>query len=81
MKWVNDVVVDGKKLSGNLVRTNNLAEENYAVQIGIGVNVMVAPIEGSTCVQSIAPTDYNVEKLSEELLTMLIKDIDKSNNE
>jgi biotin-[acetyl-CoA-carboxylase] ligase BirA-like protein len=81
LKWINDVVVDGKKISGNLVRTNNLPEENYAVQIGIGVNVMVAPIEGSTCMQSIVPADYNVEKLNEELLTILIKDIEKSTNE
>lgn len=42
---------------------------------------MVAPIEGSTCMQSIVPADYNVEKLNEELLTILIKDIEKSNNE
>ena len=45
LKWPNDVLVDGAKLAGILLGTEELESGRRAVVIGIGVNVATAPRE------------------------------------
>ncbi|TYR35169.1 biotin--[acetyl-CoA-carboxylase] ligase [Mesorhizobium microcysteis] len=60
LKWPNDVLADGAKLSGILLESALLDEKRYALAIGIGVNVVAHPQDvpypatslaalGSTC--------------------------------
>jgi BirA family biotin operon repressor/biotin-[acetyl-CoA-carboxylase] ligase len=43
LKWPNDVLLRGAKLSGILLEAENVAENRMAVVTGIGVNVVGAP--------------------------------------
>jgi BirA family biotin operon repressor/biotin-[acetyl-CoA-carboxylase] ligase len=43
IKWVNDVLVDGRKIGGVLTSTQTLGDRVTAVLLGIGLNVAVAP--------------------------------------
>ncbi len=43
LKWPNDVLVDGKKLSGILLEARPLPGGAIAIAIGIGVNIVAAP--------------------------------------
>ena len=43
LKWPNDVLADGAKLSGILLESTMLDGHRYAVAIGIGVNVVSHP--------------------------------------
>lgn len=43
IKWPNDILVDGKKVSGILVEAENLPDGRHAVVIGCGVNVAHRP--------------------------------------
>jgi biotin-(acetyl-CoA carboxylase) ligase len=43
VKWVNDVLVDGKKVGGTLVVTQTRSDRVTAVLLGIGLNVAKAP--------------------------------------
>lgn len=43
LKWPNDVMADGAKLSGILLESTALAACDYALAIGIGVNVVSHP--------------------------------------
>ncbi len=45
LKWPNDVLADGAKLSGILLESTMLDDRRYAVAIGIGVNVVAHPAE------------------------------------
>jgi len=45
LKWPNDVLVDGKKISGILVEGTSLAEGHIGVVIGCGINVAHHPSE------------------------------------
>lgn len=40
LKWPNDILLNGKKLSGILLEIIKLSNESYGVVIGIGVNVL-----------------------------------------
>lgn len=55
MKWINDIFLNEKKISGALCRV-----EDVYVTIGIGVNLNVTPVEipGSTCLKD----ELNLEK-------------------
>jgi BirA family biotin operon repressor/biotin-[acetyl-CoA-carboxylase] ligase len=47
LKWPNDLLADGRKLSGILVEGDKLAGDRFAVVIGVGVNCVSHPeIEG-----------------------------------
>lgn len=43
LKWPNDVLADGAKLSGILLESAMLDESRFALAIGIGVNVVAHP--------------------------------------
>jgi BirA family transcriptional regulator, biotin operon repressor / biotin---[acetyl-CoA-carboxylase] ligase len=43
LKWPNDVLADGAKLSGILLESMMLGPERHALAIGIGVNVVTHP--------------------------------------
>jgi len=43
VKWVNDILIDGRKVGGVLTATHCLADEIQAAVVGIGVNVKCAP--------------------------------------
>ena len=43
LKWPNDVLLRGAKLSGILLEAENIAEGRMAVVTGIGVNIVGAP--------------------------------------
>ena len=43
IKWPNDVLVDGRKVSGILVEAENLSDGRHAVVIGCGVNIAHRP--------------------------------------
>ncbi|GAB1581786.1 biotin--[acetyl-CoA-carboxylase] ligase [Phyllobacterium phragmitis] len=43
LKWPNDVLIDGAKLSGILLESTLLPKECFAIAVGIGVNVVSHP--------------------------------------
>ncbi|WP_420960116.1 biotin--[acetyl-CoA-carboxylase] ligase [Brucella sp. IR073] len=43
LKWPNDVLLDGAKLSGILLESTLLPENRFALAIGIGVNIVSHP--------------------------------------
>lgn len=43
LKWPNDVLANGRKLSGILLEADVIAPDRLAVVVGIGVNVVAAP--------------------------------------
>jgi biotin-(acetyl-CoA carboxylase) ligase len=43
IKWVNDILVDGRKVGGVLTATQTLGERVSSVLLGIGLNVATAP--------------------------------------
>ena len=43
LKWPNDVVVSKAKLAGILLESTPLADDNFAIAVGIGVNVVAHP--------------------------------------
>jgi BirA family biotin operon repressor/biotin-[acetyl-CoA-carboxylase] ligase len=43
IKWPNDLLIDGKKLSGILIESEKIAEAHQAVVIGCGVNIAHKP--------------------------------------
>jgi BirA family biotin operon repressor/biotin-[acetyl-CoA-carboxylase] ligase len=58
---VNDIFMGGKKVSGVLPKAEKIGDISY-LWIGIGVNINMAPIEGSTCLkeQLNSNTDLNI---------------------
>lgn len=43
LKWPNDLLLNGKKLSGILLEAKSVSGGRHAIAIGIGVNVVAAP--------------------------------------
>lgn len=43
LKWPNDVLADGKKLTGILLEAENVGADRLAVVVGMGTNVVAAP--------------------------------------
>ena len=43
LKWPNDVLLDGAKLSGILLESSILAKDSFAIAIGIGTNIVAFP--------------------------------------
>jgi BirA family transcriptional regulator, biotin operon repressor / biotin---[acetyl-CoA-carboxylase] ligase len=58
LKWPNDVLLRGAKLSGILLEAENLAEGRMAVVTGIGVNVVGAPQDVPYAATSLADAGF-----------------------
>ena len=43
LKWINDIFMGNKKVGGILIR-NNIIDNTFYTQIGIGINVNKAPV-------------------------------------
>ena len=57
LKWPNDLVHKGKKLGGILTELTRKQEENYAFNIGIGINYDLGPDLNSMGQNLFPPTD------------------------
>lgn len=54
LKWPNDLLIDGAKLSGLLLEGRALADGKQAVAIGLGLNIAIAPDLESTRTAALA---------------------------
>jgi BirA family biotin operon repressor/biotin-[acetyl-CoA-carboxylase] ligase len=77
MKWVNDVFMGGQKVSGVLPKAENQGNKSF-VWIGIGVNINLAPIEGSTCLKSElkSEVDLDIIEFIDKLSVKLFENIE-----
>lgn len=75
LKWPNDVLLNGGKLSGILLESNGAGNSHAALAIGIGVNLVSAPAPGEVEQEATRPVSLQEEtglKLApEELLDAL----------
>ncbi|MBS9529435.1 MULTISPECIES: biotin--[acetyl-CoA-carboxylase] ligase [Wolbachia] len=64
-KWPNDVLIDGKKISGILLEKRS--NSNWLI-IGIGINVNHAPLPGTTCISNYGESVSNMDLLKELII-------------
>ncbi len=64
-KWPNDLLVDGKKISGMLLEKR--FPSNWLI-VGIGINVMSAPFEEATCISRYCQPLSNMNLLKEIII-------------
>lgn len=69
LKWPNDLLAEGRKLSGILLQTEMLAEGKRAVVVGIGVNVRHVPEGIGYPTTSLRALGFGIE--AEELFAAL----------
>ncbi|UIP92870.1 biotin--[acetyl-CoA-carboxylase] ligase [Wolbachia endosymbiont of Anopheles demeilloni] len=68
-KWPNDVLIDGEKISGILLKKKS--NSNWLI-IGIGININHAPLPGTTCI-----SNYGESVSHRDLLKELIINFNK----
>ncbi|WP_274628575.1 biotin--[acetyl-CoA-carboxylase] ligase [Arvimicrobium flavum] len=61
LKWPNDVLADGAKLSGILLESHLLGDGRIALAIGTGVNVVAHPLDAPYPVTSLAALELSCE--------------------
>lgn len=78
MKWVNDVLVDGKKIAGTLIEAESTGDHIDAVLVGIGINVnghaadFPAPLhDQATTLEDVLGADSCIPDLQAYLLESL----------
>lgn len=77
IKWPNDVYVGDRKLSGCLVRTQGAEGEEVRVEIGVGVNVKVAPLEGvATCLENVWGKELDLKDITDKLIRQLMNNLE-----
>ncbi|QKX02426.1 biotin--[acetyl-CoA-carboxylase] ligase [Wolbachia endosymbiont of Dirofilaria (Dirofilaria) immitis] len=64
-KWPNDILVDGRKISGILLEKKS--NSNWLV-IGIGININYAPFSWTTCVDSYGGSLSNIDLLKKIII-------------
>lgn len=64
-KWPNDVLIDGKKISGILLEKKS--NSNWLI-IGIGINVNHAPLPGTTCISNYGGSVSNIDLLKKLII-------------
>ncbi|WP_341818639.1 biotin--[acetyl-CoA-carboxylase] ligase [Wolbachia endosymbiont (group B) of Ennomos erosarius] len=64
-KWPNDILIDGKKISGILLEKRS--NSNWLI-IGIGINVNHAPLPGTTCISNYGESVSNTDLLKELII-------------
>lgn len=65
-KWPNDILIDGKKISGILLEKKS--NSNWLI-IGIGINVNHAPLPGTTCISNYGESVSNMDLLKELIIS------------
>lgn len=77
LKWINDVFINGKKVSGVLVACQNghfkSGKPCFRLDIGIGVNLNSSPLEESTCLKQINGKAVNVDEFVDLLCINVVK--------
>lgn len=71
IKWINDVFVDGRKISGVLV--NFQQDGGYRLDIGIGVNLNSCPLEGARCLKDVIGHKVDVDVFVSNLCTNVVR--------
>jgi BirA family transcriptional regulator, biotin operon repressor / biotin---[acetyl-CoA-carboxylase] ligase len=71
LKWPNDVLADGKKLSGILLESVALSNGALGIAVGIGVNIIAHPPETPFPATSLAAENINA---SAELVFLALSD-------
>ena len=71
LKWPNDVLADGKKLSGILLESVALPNGSLGIAVGIGVNIIAHPQQTPFPATSLAAQNINV---SAELVFLALSD-------
>ncbi|WP_108397315.1 biotin--[acetyl-CoA-carboxylase] ligase [Devosia submarina] len=69
LKWPNDVLADGAKLAGILLEASKSPEGKHAIAVGIGVNVVSAPVGLPYPATSLA--DLGVSRTTEDVFLAL----------
>lgn len=69
VKWVNDLVLDGKKVGGILIEAKSSANTVEFVVVGIGVNVNVASFPDEIKSSATSLSEASGGELKRELLT------------
>lgn len=64
-KWPNDILIDGKKISGILLERKS---NSHWLVIGIGINVNHAPLPGTTCISNYGESVSNMDLLKELII-------------
>ncbi|BET28151.1 biotin--[acetyl-CoA-carboxylase] ligase [Wolbachia endosymbiont of Carposina sasakii] len=64
-KWPNDILIDGKKISGILLEKRS--NSNWLI-IGIGINVNHAPLPGTTCISNYGESVSNIDLLKKLII-------------
>ncbi|MGN7678635.1 MAG: biotin--[acetyl-CoA-carboxylase] ligase [Anaplasma sp.] len=54
-KWPNDVLVDGKKISGTLIQAKIIGNTTLWAVCGVGVNICIPPLPHSTSISDHVP--------------------------
>ena len=73
LKWPNDILVDGKKISGILLESNLTDDGKLnGLVVGMGVNILAAP-EGAVSLKDTATSDVFVNKVRDVILLGLDK--------
>lgn len=70
LKWPNDILIDGAKISGILLETHSYNRENYLI-IGLGLNIINAPQLPNRQTCSLSQFTHNPPK-PREFLDVLI---------
>jgi BirA family transcriptional regulator, biotin operon repressor / biotin---[acetyl-CoA-carboxylase] ligase len=82
VKWPNDVLVSGKKISGVLVETRTTLEGEVGIVMGVGLNLHVKsfpadlPEATSLALLGVAQEDRRIERVTAHLLAALEKKLD-----
>ncbi len=77
LKWINDVFIQGKKVSGVLVACQNghfkSGKPCFRLDIGIGVNLNSSPLEGSACLKDLKGEAIDVDQFVDLLCINVVK--------
>ena len=74
VKWVNDIIVNGKKISGVLATAENEGGHCF-MHLGMGININCSPMgDASTSLKEItkSESDIDLEPLVEQVATQLV---------
>lgn len=74
LKWPNDVLLNGKKLSGILLEKG---EGDYII-VGIGVNIASAPEKEKLLYQATSLSEHGIDCTAEEFLSVYLQMFDQN---